>query len=252
MTLTKRPKYSTPYGQKDKLQSTEASKLKVMDACSLLEKTGAFLAVEPYEPKNQDLYIGDSPGVYVDIPEKGSQLVVAPDIKCKLKVGDIIWVEVKDKPQRVYHPDTGCDIHEWLSFWYINKYRKEPVLFMFIDPPLDEINLGGIRANVRENFIKRYARFAPEGKPAFYGNWLSHLACYDERIKYPKCSFERSRHIPMKIVYFHVDKMISFASTNALKEVILGYQAAREIPEFRVYYQQLRKVISDPEELKLV
>jgi len=247
MTISKRPKYTSNEGQRDKLPTIERAKEKMEEACELLKATRLFLKVAPYQPKDPNLYIKKAPVVSVDTP-KGRELVIAPDIYCEFPNSAKMWVEVKDKPQRAYYPDTGCDVHQYVGFWCVNYYRREPVLLMFIDPELGEMKLE-IPNNVKQRFIERLVRFTSNGKPVFYGNWLSHLASYDERTRYPMCSLERSRRIPMKIVYLHVDKMVPFLSANALGKTLVNYQDARLAPEFEVYDKSLRRVVHDPREL---
>lgn len=246
MTYTRRRKYSTSQRQKDKPETIEAASQKVIEAKEFIQETKMFPTVSVYKPKKADSYIRDAPAVKISTP-KGEKLVIAPDILCKLSNGDTIWVEVKDKPQRFYYPDTGCDEHQFMGYWAINRYRKEPVLFLFIDPPLSEMDLSGLNPRVKENFIRRCKRFVGKnGEPVFYGHWVSYLTKFDKQTGYPKCFPERSRDIPMNIIYFEVRKMVPFHSVKSMKDFLGTYKQAIVAPDFEVFDVSTGKVVKNP------
>jgi len=249
MTLSKRADYSTAITQKNKITTIEKAKQKVNIACDLLQKTGMFRDVSFYRPDSKKLYIGNAPAIYVDTP-KGRKLVIAPDLRCSLLDETYMWVEVKDKPQRFFYPDTGCDAHQYVGFWSVNKYKREPVLMLFTDPPLEEmIGLKGLSQDVRESFIRRWKRFAPDDMPVFYGNWIKILAEFDGKSKYPKCFHERSRDKPMKIIYMDIEKMMPFSKIESLRAFIENRTKARDIGEFAVFDVSSKSIIRDPEDL---
>jgi hypothetical protein len=210
LTFSKRSDYSTDVGQKDKFTTMKRAEQRVLLAKKLLEKTGLFETVVPYRPESTEVYIQSAPAIYVNTP-KGRKLVIAPDLRCILLNNSHLWIEVKDKPQRFLYPDTGCDTHQYIGYWSVNKFRHEPVLMLFNDLFLEEMTgLTRLPRPKREDFIRRCRPFAPDDKPVFYGNWMTILASFDEKTQYPKCFHERSRDMSMKIVYMDVTRMIPF------------------------------------------
>jgi hypothetical protein len=182
---------------------------------------------EEYEP-DKTLRLSGAPAVKIN-----EKLVIAPDLKCTTKNGNIFWIEVKDKCQRFFMPDTGADVHQVLGWYDINKYNKEPVLVIFRDPPLEKCVVGGQNT---DKYTERWNKFS--GQP--YGNWLSNLLVLNNRTSYPKLYPERSRQDVMHICYFHIENMISI-DLNVLKQKILEVdaQSVPVIPQnFQMYLKE--------------
>ena len=197
------------YTDRDKVQLDKVSSVSISK--TLVQKIKDLILplvenCEEYEP-NSDLRIAGAPAVKI-----GNKLVIAPDLKCETKNGNIFWIEVKDKCQRFFLPDTGADIHQVLGWYDINKHNNEPVLVIFQDPPFQQCIVAG---QDPQWYRRRWDKFS--GNP--YGNWLSILTELDNSKQYPKLSPERSRNDSMHICYFHIDKMIPL-DLDILKNLI--------------------------------
>jgi hypothetical protein len=235
LTLSGRDEYSDEEGQKGKEESLEKSKGLVSLAKARLKQTGLFSSIEYYEPEASSRISG-APAVLVKINGE-SKLVIAPDLRCKLTSGDVMWVEVKDKPQRYKFPDTGSDAHQHVGFWSVHKYSQEPVLMMFKDNPLPSSQPESLSETQWKDFKSRWRRFAPNDTPEFYGNWLDVLTTYDSARKYPSCRAEHSRNMEMNIIYMDVCKMRPVPDVQSLKALVSEYSGHRQAPDFRVWYQ---------------
>lgn len=206
--LNQNDKYNKGYlGQADKDSSLLLSKKLVVEVKELFEPY--LLSCELYEPE-RNLRIGNAPAVEIN-----GKLVVAPDIKCITKTGQVFWIEVKDKPQRFYYSDTGADLHQVLGWYDINKFLKQPVLVIFKDPDLNACVPQNASCEKIEQFEKRWGLF----KGAIYGGWLMDLLYYDNKAKYPCIFAERSRNIIMNILYFDISRMIKI---NNIQEIVLN------------------------------
>lgn len=194
MTLSRRDDYGHgKYTQAPKDISIVKSKALVLEIQKALEPF--VCSCEIYKSEES---IHNAPAVRI----AGNQLVIAPDLKCVSKGEKVFWVEVKDKSQRFYYPDTGADLHQVLGWYDIWKHLEEPVLLVFRDPPLDSCIPKATTTNSeKKQFEKRWRCFG--GKP--YGNWLSHCLLVEER--YPRIFAERSRDMDMYIFYFHISRM---------------------------------------------
>jgi len=245
MPWISRDRYQEENKQKDKIETKKLSEEPVDKAISLLEKTGKFNILDKYEPKENKYYRNGAP--IVKLPgRKLKHGALAPDIRGELKNGSKIWVEVKDKSQRIFYPDTGCDIHQFIGFWTVNKFLEEPVLMMFKDPPLDDIELPNyLKESKKRQYLKRVRNFYVNGEPGFYGNWLSTLCDFDEDNKYPHCWKQWSRNIPMKIVYFEIRKMVSLEDVENLTKILKDFKSHKSLPQFKVYDDEESKTISD-------
>lgn len=201
--LNRRKDYSkSSTKQGDKESSLKKSKDFVREVISIFSP---FLKVcNEYEG---DSKINGAPAVDLGEDKKA----IAPDVYCELKDGRKFWIEVKDKPQRFFHPDTGADIFQVLGWYYISKLRKEPVLVIFRDPDLNSCLPGfKVDKSLIDKFTLRWELFS--GK--YYGNYLSELLHFSKN--YPKISEERSRNLTLSIFYFSINKMIDL-STNTSK-----------------------------------
>jgi len=244
-TWVKRDKYQKAGEQLDKDATVQIAEKTVDDALALLIETNEFLNISKYEPEEESLYIKDSPIVQIESND-GIIKAIAPDIRGELKSGKTIWVEVKDKSQRAFYPDTGCDIHQFIGFWSINKFLMEPVLMMFIDPSSEDISFPPkLKGSKKTDYIQRLEKFRIGNEPVFYGNWLSFLSKYEVDTHYPLCSHERSRTIPMQIVYFKISKMKRLGTLREIKTVLRDVLRYVEMPTFQLFDKNENKVISD-------
>lgn len=185
---------------------------------------------EEYEP-NEKLRIHGAPAVMLP----SQNLAIAPDLKCLTHDNRTFWIEVKDKAQRFFFPDTGADLHQVLGWYDINRFLNEPVLVIFKDPDYEScLPKGEVKDSYIKNFKNRWNKF--EG--SYYGNWLNELMKLDYKLKYP-CIFtdERSREMEMNILYFHVNKMkkIDGNISNLLKDL------SGDIDELKSWERQLDK-----------
>lgn len=238
-TLSGRNGYSKENGtQECKEKTIKLSNPKEAEICGILGDTNLFPKIEVYTPK--DLLPGGTPAVKVNTGKK-EELVCAPDIRCFINENDFFWVDVKDKPQRYYHPDTGCDIHQYMSYYKINRFKNEPVLLFFKDPSWDTLlegmkkfAFGGRLERLIDGFKPRWGKFAPEEKPFWYGNWFNVLCTYDEELKYPICRPEHTRDMPMDICYMHVSKMVSYANNETLTTLLKDFENQKDTPDFKI------------------
>jgi len=212
--------------QLNKKDSVAGSKLLVTKIIKELEDyLESCLEYEPDDPK---LRINNAPAV--ELPSH--ELVIAPDIKCKTKAGEIFWIEAKDKCQRFYPPDTGADLHQVLGWYKINKYLSEPVFLVFQDASLEDCSEEKAKPYEKNQFKKRWDLF----KGNMYGAWLSELLIVSDSPKYPKIFFESTRSTPIYILYFYVKQM----STINNWEEIIG-----NVPESINDLQVFRKCVQD-------
>lgn len=170
-------------------------------------------SIEQYEP-NETLRINGAPAVKLPTGE----LVIAPDLKCELKDGTIFWIEVKDKCQRFFKPDTGADLHQILGFYQIDFCLNQPVLMVFQDSTLTRCSVSNASDTLKEKFRKRWELF--NGEP--YGNWLRNCLILNDNSKYPMIAKERSRDLEMYIFYFNIytlGKIDPIKCLNTLKDV---------------------------------
>ncbi|MDD5546405.1 MAG: hypothetical protein PHO67_04510 [Candidatus Omnitrophica bacterium] len=191
MTLNKRNDYGDyQFGQADKgnslTKATDFVKEIVKDASPFLD------ACEYY---NSEKKLGKAPAV--ELP--GGKLVIAPDVICRTKKGNIFWIEAKDKSQRFYKPDTGADLFQVYGWYKVWSKLNQPVFIVFKDPDFDScLPRKTVDRKLVETFKKRWELF--KGRP--YGGWLNTLLVLQEQ--YPQIFAERSRDIPMFIFYFLV------------------------------------------------
>lgn len=242
-TLSGRNGYSKENGtQEDKGKTLRLANPKESEVMGILAETGLFSVIESYEAK--EFLSGNTPAIKVKTGEN-EELVCAPDIRCFINEKDFFWVDVKDKPQRFFGPDTGCDIHQYISYYKINKYNKEPVLLFFKDPPLnallsniDNFNIGDKRKEqIKKDFSYRWNLFASDGKPYWYGNWLDFLSLYSDELGYPLCLTHRSRDMEMDICYMNVFLMQSYADRDSFTKLLKDYEKHRNVPDFKIKHQ---------------
>ena len=96
-------------------------------------KVKEVVSCEQYEP-DESSRINKAPAVKLP----NGKLVIAPDLRCQLNNNKTFWIEVKDKCQRFFKPDTGADLHQILGFYQINNELNEPVLMIFQDASKDD------------------------------------------------------------------------------------------------------------------
>lgn len=183
--------------QLNKEESVSKSKTLVMNIIEKLK--GHLKTCVAYEPSDKSLRIHNAPAVEI----APNQLVIAPDIFCETKDGKRFWIEAKDKCQRFYPPDTGADLHQVLGWYKINKYLNEPVLVIFKDEPLEKCSKKNASDKAKKDFENRWNLF--NGK--MYGAWLDEIIQPTTQPMYPKIFFERSRNIPIYILYFYIQRM---------------------------------------------
>lgn len=225
------------YGHQDGVQANKEDSIKiskklVSEIKKLIEPY--VQSCEEYEP-DKDLRINGAPAVKV----QNGKLVIAPDIKCISKKGEVFWIEVKDKCQRFYQPDTGADLHQVLGWYEINKELQEPVLLVFKDASESECTAKKLENmqqamydNKLEIFKQRWNRFSG----ALYGNWLSKCITFSNEPKYPFVTLERTRNMPINIFYFHVDNMLKIEDN--IKSIFDSLTTAKNISEIKAYYKQ--------------
>lgn len=191
--------------QENKSDSIKASKKLVKAIQNKVKSIDGIQTCEQYEP-SQDLRIHNAPAVRLP----NEKLVIAPDLKCTTNDGKIFWIEVKDKCQRFFRPDTGADLHQILGFYQINNILNEPVLMIFRDDTLQQCYGKNADDSSKTQFKKRWDLF--QGEP--YGNWIDQCILPSNPPRYPLLSFEKSRGMHMYIFYFHVNnlKTIDFES----------------------------------------
>lgn len=195
MVINQRREYGGEDWQAGKQFSVKKSKALVSEVQALVSP---FLKeCLPYTPPKEDC-IGEAPAVR--LPD--GRLAIAPDLRCVSLAGKTFWIEVKDKAQRFYFPDTGADLHQVLGWYDIEKDCSEPVLVAFRDPALEScLPRGYVTADRLASFKSRWSRFS--GK--FYGDWLS--SCLQSIPGYPRIMHEKSREMEMNILYFPVNSM---------------------------------------------
>lgn len=230
MVINQRNEYGGDGWQAGKRFSVSKSKTLVSEVQALVSP---FLKeCLPYTPPKEDC-IGDAPAVRLST----GKLAIAPDLRCVTLAGKVFWIEVKDKAQRFYFPDTGADLHQVLGWYDIEKDSGEPVLVIFRDPALEScLPRENVAADRLAAFKSRWERFS--GK--FYGNWLS--TCLERHPKYPRIMTERSREMEMNILYFPVSSMrllegnwkeifaeLDSASTKALPSEMSGYYGGADL-----------------------
>ena len=156
---------------------------------------------------------------------------------------------MKDKPQRIKYPDTGADNFQFVGYWAVNAFLREPVLMMFTDPEWEDINPYGYTPAQMDRFRKRWEKFAPGGKPVFYGGWLSGLARYDAATHYPRVSLEHSREEIRGIAYLEVQRMIPLEPEPALSNVLNRAGPAIGMPPFQVFDTKNNRVLLNLDEV---
>jgi len=233
-TLSGREGYSKLNGtQENKDKTLELSMNAQSDVLGILSDTNLFSKVEIFEAEEK--LSGNTPAVRVNIAEK-EELVCAPDIKCYVNDDEFFWVDVKDKPQRYFYPDTGCDIHQYMSYYKINRFRNEPVLLFFRDGSWKSLESGWkkLPSYKQEDFKMRWNMFAPNEKSFWYGHWFDVLCNYDEGLKYPICRSEHTRDMPMDICYMHVGEMVAYADKESFMDLLRDFQNHTKAPDFKI------------------
>ncbi|WP_300902588.1 hypothetical protein [uncultured Clostridium sp.] len=239
MALNNNHKYNkNSYRQAGKDFSIDKSKELVREIIDSI-KSDLKVYVE-YEPEN-NLRLCKAPAV--KLPD--GSLAIAPDIYCETLSGEVFWIEVKDKPQRVFFPDTGADLHQVLGWYNINKQLNQPVFIIFKDPALDEcLPKYEIDSKVKERFQKRWSLFNGE----IYGGWLSTLIELDNVKEYPCIFTERSRDLVMNIMYFNICKMKKLDNiVSSIAEI------PRNISQLQVYLREedkSKRLLAKMEEIK--
>jgi hypothetical protein len=203
--------------QENKNDSISTSKKLVKDIQKIFLENQEILSCEEYEP-DDSLRINGAPAIKLP----NGKLVIAPDLKCKMIDGTIFWIEVKDKCQRFFKPDTGADLHQVLGFYQINKLLKEPVLMVFKDASFNECSVSGenISDELKLKYKNRWNLF--KGLP--YANWLNNCLSIDNLNKYPMINEEKSRNISMYIFYFHINSFKLLDVKEVLEEKIIDIQ----------------------------
>lgn len=225
-------------GQADKNSSILNSKNLVKEVIDIFKPH--LKSCEMYEP-DDSLRINGAPAVKVN-----DNLVIAPDIKCITKDCRVFWIEVKDKAQRVYFPDTGADLHQVLGWYDINYYLNEPVLVIFKDPDYQKcLPKTGVDNNVEMRFQQRWNKFSGD----FYGNWLAKLIKINISQKYPCIFKEKSRFLDMEILYFHIDNMLKITRNE---ERIIKDMDMENLNEIKAYKRNTdkTKTIIDEKEIR--
>src|SRR2546428_12805613 len=137
---TGRTKYTDEKGRQfDKATTIGAARVIVEKAKTILSGTGMFQELNHYQPTDANLQLRGAPALIVDYSQGDRRRVVAPDLRGFLRDGLTVWIEVKDKPQRIKYPDTGADNFQFIGYWAVNTCMGQPVLMMFTDPPLAEM-----------------------------------------------------------------------------------------------------------------
>jgi hypothetical protein len=155
-------------------------------------------------------------------------LAIAPDLRCTTHSGKVFWIEIKDKSQRFYYPDTGGDLHQALGWYNINKHLNEPVFMLFKDPELEKCFAKRATEKDKEIFTERWEKFAGES----FGNWLSNCLVYSKENRYPIVSYDSSRNKEMFIMYFHTDTMRRISS---FASIVKEAEEAHDVPELQVF-----------------
>lgn len=173
----------------------------------------------------------------VELPD--GTLAIAPDLRCTTKEGNVFWIEVKDKSQRFYHPDTGADVFQ-VSGWYnIFKYFGEPVFVLFKDPDFNSCLPRNPDTQRKEQFKVRWDKFS--GNP--YGGWLSDLLILDG--KYPRVFEERSRTSKMYILYFSILKMNRIDDPSSLIQRVDNKDVPAIANELKAYFHGDNSLLSE-------
>jgi hypothetical protein len=188
--------YQHRNSQENKNDSIASSKILVKTIREKILQLKDVATCEEYEPNDDNLRIKGAPAVRLP----NGKLVIAPDLKCTSKSGKVFWVEVKDKCQRFYKPDTGADLHQILGFYQINNELDEPVLMIFQDAALNACFAKTADDTAKQRFTTRWNLFG--GQP--YGNWFCNCIQQNSKFHYPLLALEKSRDNEMYIFYFSV------------------------------------------------
>lgn len=215
-------KHSSEQEKKD--ESLTGSKNLVKIIQRRLQQLDNIACCVEYEP-DMSLRIAGAPAVRLP----NGKLVIAPDLRCLLKDGRTFWVEVKDKCQRFYKPDTGADLHQILGFYQINKILHQPVLMVFQDAKEEECLVKNANETQKKKFKQRWLKF--EGEP--YGGWIKECLTLDKNNNYPLVAFEKSRTVPIFIFYFSVYKLKKLDFTNILSTINDSCRIDTEIAAYR-------------------
>lgn len=235
MTVTGRKTYTKSGGvQTGKDDSIHEAKGLVSEVHALLAPL--LKSCEIYEPDEKSRIKG-APAVALP----NLKLAIAPDLKCETRGGNTFWVEVKDKPQRVYFPDTGADVHQVLGWYDIQRATAHPTLLVFRDPPIETMRQGTAPADVWSRFQERIKRYS--GK--LYGGWLSEALVY--RSNHPMICAERSRDMPMHIFYFHVDNLRPIGDLARYPADVDENKVPHLPSELKAFYRDEKKIISERE-----
>jgi hypothetical protein len=237
------------YGHKNRAQARKddsiAQSKKLVNEVKALFKP-YLQSCEEYEPED-DLKISGAPAVKI-----GDKLVIAPDLKCISKDGIVFWIEVKDKCQRFYKPDTGADLHQVLGWYQINKQLKEPVLLIFQDSTIEKCTVkkptnmdDTTYKNLKESFEGRWGKF--NGK--LYGNWLQVCIKKNTINKYPIIAEERSRDMSMTIAYFHLDTMMTIE--EGIESLVAEAKNNCQIDGLEVFHDQSWKNFNEINRLSI-
>lgn len=221
MALNQRQTYAAEHDtQATKSRSLSQAKALVLSVQAQLAPH--LKSCEIYEP-DQAHRIAGAPAVNI-----GGQLMIAPDLRCVTHDGQVFWVEVKDKSQRMAHPDTGADLHQCLGWYMLNRVLGQPVFLLFQDPadPREGLSANASAAQ-RADYTERWGRFG--GKP--YGAWIGDAI--KPKSGYPFVSQDRSRNKPMSILYFAIDRM----RPVEFEAMVAGAAGHTEVGELQAYHR---------------
>jgi len=184
---------------------------------------------------DSDKKLGNAP--CVELPN--GKLAIAPDLRCVTKNGNVFWIEVKDKSQRFYHPDTGADIFQVYGWYNIFKYFNEPVFVLFKDPAFESCLPPNPPESRMSEFKSRWELFSGET----YGAWLSELLKLDGR--YPRVFKEHSREMIMYILYFRVALMSTVSDFNILIDAVDNKTIINVEDEIKAYYHPENSLLTE-------
>jgi hypothetical protein len=186
--------------------------------------------------------LGNAPSV--ELPN--GKLAIAPDLRCVTNNGNVFWIEVKDKSQRFYHPDTGADIFQVYGWYNIFKYFSEPVFVLFKDPAFESCLPKSPSKDRLTEFKARWDLFNGET----YGGWLSDLLVSDG--KYPRVFQEHSRELIMYILYFRVALMTKVSDFNTLISAVDNKSITNVEDEIKAYYHADNSLLTEENIRKLI
>ncbi len=239
MALNKR----TDYGADDEQQGSKSNSLTLASKFvkEIIEEITPLVDSCIYY--NSEIKLGNAPAVELPNGKKA----IAPDILCLTKNGKRFWIEVKDKSQRFFHPDTGADLFQVYGWYNINKFLGEPVFVLFKDPPFDDcLPRTKVSDDRISSFKSRWINFG--GSP--YGSWLSNCMALTEN--YPRIFKERTRNEMMYIIYFSVFSLAKVTSWEAIIKQVDEGVIQNVQDSFNAFFAETNQQIDEVEVRKLL